>query len=86
MKILKLTPILLLFALTFTSCNSDDETDEFWRGISISNNFKSTAFVFYSTEIGTCDEHGENNLEAVLKSNINTCLLFPRSTYLLNST
>jgi hypothetical protein len=71
MKIIKPTLILLLFTFIFTNCSTDDDTDEFWDGVNVSNKFKAATFVFSSTEIGSCDKHGENNLNAVINSEIN---------------
>ena len=86
MKILQL--ILIIITFTLTNCTTDDESDEFWDSISVSNKFRSTIFVFSSTEIGTCHEHGEINLNKILNSEIenitgsliNGFLLFPSTT------
>lgn len=88
MKILQSTLILTIITFTLTNCTTNDESDEFWNSINVSNKFKSTVFVFSSTEIGTCYEHGEINLNKILNSeieniagsSINGFLLFPSTT------
>tara|TARA_B110000211_G_C14081701_1_gene554854 strand:- start:1708 stop:2505 length:798 start_codon:yes stop_codon:yes gene_type:complete len=88
MKILKSAIILLFITLTFTNCSTDDDSNEFWDAITVADEFKAATFVFSSTEIGTCDEHGEHNLNAVLNSEIsnitgssvNGLVLFPSIT------
>lgn len=88
MNLLKITFILLSVTITFSSCGADDSSDEFWDEISVSKKFKPVSFVFSSTEIGTCDNHGQSNLESVLKSevkningsSINGMMLFPSIT------
>ena len=85
MKIIQSTFILIIITFSLTNCTTDDDSDKFWDSINVSNEFKSTVFVFSSTEIGTCYEHGENNLKAILNSEIsniagssvNGFLLFP---------
>ena len=88
MKIIKSTFILMIITFSLTNCSTDDDSDEFWDNINVNNEFKSTVFVFSSTEIGTCHEHGEKNLDAILNSKIsnipgssvNGFLLFPSPT------
>ena len=92
MKILQSTFILIIIAFTLINCTTDEGSDEFWDNISVSNKFKSTVFVFSSTEIGTCYEHGETNLNKILNSEIgniagssvNGFLLFPSDGPLYN--
>lgn len=88
MKILKSAFILSIITFTLANCTTDDESDEFWNDIKVNNEFQSTIFVFSSTEIGTCYEHGENNLNLILDSKINNIsgnyvngfLLYPSTT------
>lgn len=88
MKLLKSSIIILLASFTFSSCSSDDDSDEFWDAINVSSQFKPVVFVFSSTEIASCDQHGQANLEYLLASNIqnidgkdvNGMMLFPSIT------
>jgi|TARA_B100000795_G_scaffold269915_1_gene261114 hypothetical protein len=88
MNLYKITFIIFSSVLTFSSCGTNDSSDYFWDEISVSGKFRPVSFVFSSTEIGTCYNYGQYNLEKVLKSQIqnidgkavNGMMLFPSVT------
>jgi len=75
--------IFIIFFLN--SCIPEDQTDMFWNSISTKNKQQPFVFVFSNTQIPTCAEDGQRQLEKILNGevddinaeNVNGCMMYP---------
>ena len=75
--------IYILFILS--SCVPEDQTDVFWDSIDTKNKYQSFIFVFSNTQIPTCADYGQPQLEKIWNGDIddinseevNGCMMYP---------
>lgn len=70
MKVMKNLIFTSLCSLILFSCGEDESSNEFWNEIDVSAQRNTFSLVFSSSDVGTCFDHGENNLEKVTNSEI----------------
>jgi len=66
-------------------CIPDDESDTFWNSIEVSSQNKPFVFVFSNTQVTTCADHAQPQLEKVLNGeidqieseNVNGVMMYP---------
>ncbi|MAS51952.1 MAG: hypothetical protein CMD20_01985, partial [Flavobacteriales bacterium] len=56
--------ILILFFLS--GCIPEDQSDVFWNSINTTEKYTPFVFVFSNTQIPTCAEHAQPQLEKIL--------------------
>ncbi len=75
--------ILILFYLI--GCIPEDQSDVFWNSINTTEKYTPFVFVFSNTQIPTCAEHAQPQLEKILNGEINDiisedvngCMMYP---------
>ena len=75
--------LLLLFFLN--GCIPEDQSDVFWSSIDTTEKYTPFVFVFSNTQIPTCAELGQPQLEKILNGEIddiiaddvNGCMMYP---------